>query len=330
MKKRKVAIWALFVCSLWFGFESAGGFASPALAADYPARPIRIIVGFAPGGSVDSSARLVAAKLGEVLKQAVIVENRTGAGSTIAAGLVAKEKPDGYTLLMASAALSPAPALYKLTYDMNKDLAPIIQVGDTANVLIAHPSVPANTVKELIALAKAQPGKLAYGSSGLGTTPHLAGELFCNMAGVKMLHVPYKGGSQSTIDLLAGQIQLIFATATAAIPHMESGKVKGIAVLGKKRTPLLPNMPTVAEGGLPGYDVPNWNGLLAPAKTPRPIINRLNAEVAKVLAMPDIKEAFFKMGQTPEPCTPEEFGAYLESQTRVWAKLIKDAGIQIN
>ncbi len=330
MKNRKLMICSLFLSSFLLGFSSTSRFIASAVAADYPTKPIRIIVGFAPGGSVDSPARLIASKLTNILGQAVIVDNRTGAGSTLAAGIVANEKPDGYTLLMGSAALGPAPSLYKLPFDMIRDFAPISQVADATNVLVAHPSVQANSVKELIALAKANPGKLAYGSSGIGSTPHLGGELFCSLAGVKMLHVAYRGGSQSIIDLLTGQIQLIFATATAAFPYIDSGKVKGIAIMGKKRTPVKPDMPTIAESGLPDYDCPNWNGLLAPAKTPRPIINRLNAEVTKVLAMPDIKDALRKLGQTPEPGTPEEFGAYIEAQTSMWAKVIKDAGIKVS
>ena len=229
---------------------------------------------------------------------------------------------------MVAGALAPAPSLYKLPFDTNKDFAPIIQVANSTFILSLHSSVAANSVKELIALGKAHPGKLTYGSSGVGTLQHLSGELFCSMAGISMVHVPYKGGSQSIIDLIAGRLQLVFATVVTALPHIESGKIKGIAVCGAKRSALIPSVPTIDEAGLPGFDTSDWLGLLAPAKTPRPVINRLNAEVTRVLAMPDVKETLFKRGIDTAPGTPEQFGAYIKSETTRWAKVIKNAGVK--
>ncbi len=301
-------------------------FASPVSAQNYPTKPIRMIVGFAPGGGTDTTARAISAKLNDLLGQQVIIDNRPGAAGNIAADLVAHANPDGYTLLMGTiAALAINPSLYdKLPFDSIKDFAPIIQAVDSTNVLSLHPSVSANSVKELIALAKSKP--LNYGSSGVGGTGHLAGELFNTMAGVKMSHVPYKGGGPAMIDLISGQVQLVFATAASAVPHIKSGKIKGIAVTTAKRSALMPNIPTISEAGLPGFDANNWYGLVAPAKTPRAIIDRLNREVTKVLAMPDVKEFLFNQGLDPAAGTPEKFGAYIKSEMTKWAKVIKASG----
>jgi len=298
----------------------------PASAQNYPTKPIRMIVGFAPGGGTDTTARAISAKLNDLLGQQVIIDNRPGAAGNIAADLVAHANPDGYTLLMGTiAALAINPSLYaKLPFDSIKDFAPIIQAVDSTNVLSLHPSVSANSVKELIALAKSKP--LNYGSSGVGGTGHLAGELFNTMAGVKMSHVPYKGGGPAMIDLISGQVQLVFATAASAVPHIKSGKIKGIAVTTAKRSALMPNIPTISEAGLPGFDANNWYGLVAPAKTPRAIIDRLNREVTKVLAMHDVKEFLFNQGLDPAAGTPEKFGAYIKSEMAKWAKVIKASG----
>ena len=300
-------------------------------AADYPTKPIRMIVGFAPGGGTDTTARAIANKLTDLLGQQVIIDNRPGAAGNIATELVSNANPDGYTLLMGTiAALAINPSLYttKLPFDSIKDFAPIIQAVDSTNILSLHPSVAANSVKELIALAKTKP--LNYGSSGVGGTGHLAGELFNTMAGTKMSHVPYKGGGPAMIDLISGQVQLVFATAASAVPHIKSGKIKGIAVTTIKRSALMPNIPTIAESGLPRFDANNWYGLLAPAGTPRPIIMRLNTDVKKVLAMPDVKEFLFNQGLDPAPGTPEEFGAYIKSEMTKWAKVVKDSGAKTN
>jgi tripartite-type tricarboxylate transporter receptor subunit TctC len=298
-----------------------------AFAAAYPDKPVRMIVGFAPGGGTDTTARAISAKLSDLLGQQVIIDNRAGAAGNIATELVAKAPPDGYTLLLGTiAALAINPSLYrsKLPFDSIKDFAPIIQAVDSTNILSLHPSVAAGSVKELIALAKTK--SLNYGSSGVGGTGHLAGELFNTMAGVKMTHIPYKGGGPAMIELVGGQVQLVYATAASAVPQIKSGKIKGIAVTTIKRSALMPSIPTIAESGLPGFDANNWYGLLAPAKTPRPIIMRLNAEVTKALAMPDVKEFLFNQGLDPAPGTPEQFGAYIKAEMDKWAKVVKESG----
>jgi tripartite-type tricarboxylate transporter receptor subunit TctC len=286
-----------------------------------------MIVGFAPGGGTDTTARAIANRLNDLLGQQMIVDNRAGAAGNIATELVAKANPDGYTLLLGTiAALAINPSLYhtKLPFDSVKDFAPIIQAVDSTNILSVHPSVPVGSVKELIALAKARP--LNYGSSGVGGTGHLAGELFDTMAGTKMTHIPYKGGGPAMIDLVGGQVQLVFATAASAVPQIKAGKIKGIAVTTIKRSALMPNIPTIAESGLPGFDANNWYGLLAPAGTPRPIVMRLNTAVTKVLAMPDVKDFLFNQGLDPAPGTPEQFGAYIKSEMTKWAKVVKASG----
>jgi tripartite-type tricarboxylate transporter receptor subunit TctC len=295
-------------------------------AEPYPVKPIRMIVGFAPGGGTDLTARPVAQKLSELLGQQVIVENRPGAAGNVATEQVAKSAPDGYTLLMGTiAALAINPSLYgNLRFDPETDLAPVIQVVDATNVLALHPSVPASSVKELIALAREK--SLLAGSSGIGATGHLAIELFNLMAGVKLVHVPYKGGGPAMADLVGGQVNLIFATTASAIPHLKSGRIKGIAVTTAKRSALLPDVPTISESGLAGFDANNWYGLVVPAKTPRAIIDQLNAEVTKVLAMPDVKTTLFNQGLDPAPGTPEQFGAYIKSERAKWAKVIKESG----
>ena len=293
----------------------------------YPDKPIRMLVGFAPGGGTDTTARAISAKLGDLMGQQVIIDNRAGAAGNIATEMVAKALPDGYTLLLGTiAALAINPSLYrsKLPFDSVKDFAPIIQAVDSTNILSLHPSVPANNVKELIALAKTK--SLNYGSSGVGGTGHLAGELFDSMAGVKMTHIPYKGGGPAMIELVGGQVQLVYATAASAVPQIKGGKIKGIAVTTLKRSALMPAIPTIAESGLPGFDANNWYGLLAPAKTPRAMVMRLNAEVAKVLKMPDVKDFLFNQGLDPAPGTPEQFGAYIKSEMVKWAKVVKDSG----
>jgi tripartite-type tricarboxylate transporter receptor subunit TctC len=298
-----------------------------AFSADpYPTRPIRMIVGFAPGGGTDLTARPVAQKLAELLGQQVIVENRPGAAGNVATEQVAKSAPDGYTMLMGTiAALAINPSLYgNLRFDPETDLAPVIQVVDATNVLALHPSVPASSVKELIALAREK--SLLAGSSGIGATGHLAIELFNLMAGVKLVHVPYKGGGPAMSDLVGGQVNLIFATTASSIPHLKSGRIKGIAVTTAKRSALLPDLPTISESGLAGFDANNWYGLVVPAKTPRAIIDQLNAEVTKILAMPDVKTILFNQGLDPAPGTPEQFGAYIKSERAKWAKVIKESG----
>ena len=315
---------ALHLCTLPLAFLGLYGNAQ---ADEYPSKPIRMIVGFAPGGGTDTTARAISAKLGELVGQQVIIDNRAGAAGNIATEMVAKANPDGYTLLLGTiAALAINPSLYrtKLPFDSVKDFAPIIQAVDSTNILSVHPSVPVGTVKELIALAKTK--SLNYGSSGVGGTGHLAGELFDTMAGTKMTHVPYKGGGPAMIDLVGGQVQIVYATAASAVPMIKATKIKGIAVTTIKRSALMPTIPTIAESGLPGFDANNWYGLLAPAKTPRAIVMRLNAEVTKVLAMPDVKDFLFNQGLDPAPGSPEKFGAYIKAEMAKWAKVVKDSG----
>ncbi len=294
-------------------------------AADYPTKPIRMLVGFAPGGGTDATARAMAGKLSERLGQQVVIDNRPGAAGNIATEITAKATPDGYTILMGTiAALSINPSLYKkLPFDSLKDVLPISRAVDSTNILVVHPSVPAKNVKELIALAKTK--SLNGGSSGIGGAGHLALELFNLQAGTNIVHVAYKGGGPAMADLLGGQINLIFATAASAMPHIKSGRIRALAVTTAKRSGLVPDLPTVAEAGLPGFEANNWYGVLAPHGTPRPIIDRLNKEVVAVLNMPDVKEFLFKQGLDAAPSTPEDFGAYIRSEKEKWEKVIKAA-----
>jgi tripartite-type tricarboxylate transporter receptor subunit TctC len=299
----------------------------PAFAADFPTKPVRLVIGFAPGGGTDTTARALSNKLSASLGQQVVVDNRPGHSGTIAADIVSKATPDGHTVLLGTIALVVNPSLTaKMPFDTLKDLAPVTQAADSTNILVLHPSVPAKSVKELIALAKAKP--LNGGSSGIGGTGHLAVELFNLQAGTKIAHVAYKGGGPAMVDLLGGNIQLIFATAASSIGHIKAGKVRAIAVTTAKRSALVPDLPTVAEAGLPGYEANNWNGFFVPAKTPRPIVNRLNKEIAAALNAPDIKEFLFKQGLDAAPNTPEQFAAYMKSEMAKWAKVIKAAGIK--
>ena len=297
-------------------------------AAAYPDKPIRMLVGFAAGGGTDTTARTIGGPLSEALGQQIIVDNRPGAAGNIAADITAHSVPDGYTILMGTiAALAINPSLYqKLPFDPIKDFEPISLVVSSMNVLVVHPSVAAKNVKELIALAKAQAGKLTYGSSGVGGAGHLAGVLFDQLAGTKMIHVPYKGGAPAMIALVSGEVNMVFATAETAVPQVKAGKIRALGVTTAKRSALLPDLPTIAEGGLPGYEANNWYGLLAPAKTPAAIVERLNREVVKVLNMPNVKEQLFRSGLDASPSTQKEFAAYIKSEMAKWAKVVKASG----
>ena len=300
---------------------------SAAGAADYPTKPIRLVIGFAPGGGTDTTARALSNKLSASLNQQVVVDNRPGHSGTIAADIVAKGTPDGHTVLLGTIALVVNPSLSeKMPFDTLKDLAPVTRAADSTNILVVHPSIAAKSVKELVALAKGKP--LNGGSSGIGGTGHLAVELFNLQAGTKITHVPYKGGGPAMVDLLGGNIHLIFATAASSIGHIKAGKIRAIAVTTAKRSALVPDLPTIAESGLPGYEANNWNGFFVPAKTPRPIVNRLNKEITAALNAPDIKDFLFKQGLDAAPSTPEEFTAYMKSEMAKWAKVIKAAGIK--
>lgn len=301
--------------------------AAPAGAAEYPTKPIRMLVGFAPGGGTDTTARAMAGKLSERLGQQVVIDNRPGAAGNIATDITAQANPDGYTILMGTiAALAINPSLYKkLPFDPLKDLSPISRAVDSTNILVVHPSVPAKNVKELIELAKTK--SLNGGSSGIGGAGHLALELFNLQAGTKIVHVPYKGGGPSIVDLVAGNINLIFATAASSMPHIKSGRIRALAVTTAKRSGLVPDLPTIAEAGLKGFEANNWYGIVAPAGTPRAIINRLNKEIVAVLNLPDVKDFLFKQGLDTAPSTPEDFGAYIRSEKAKWEQVIKAAGL---
>jgi len=304
--------------------------ASTASGRAYPTKAIRLIVPFPPGGPNDILGRVVAQQLTEQLGQQVVVDNRGGAGGIIGAELAAKAVPDGYTLLLGgTASLSINPSLHKtLPYDPLRDFAAVSMVGTAPSILITHPSVPVKTVKDLIELAKAKPGQLNFASAGIGTPPHLAGELFKSMAGIDMVHVPYKGGGPALTDLLAGQVGIYFSGISSALPYVRDGRLRGIAVTSAKRTAVMPDMPTIAESGLPGYEVGNWYAILAPAATPTAVVARLNSEIRKALAVAEVKKRFIELAADPVGSTPAALAAYTRSEIAKWAKVIKSAGIK--
>jgi tripartite-type tricarboxylate transporter receptor subunit TctC len=300
-----------------------------AYAQDYPFKPVRIVVPFAPGGPNDIIVRLVAQKLTEAWGQPVVVENRPGGGGNIGTDFVAKAAPDGYTLLsVGPGSLIINPLIGRVPYDTARDFAPVTLMARVPNALVAHPSLSANSVKELIALARSQPGKINYGSGGNGSTPHLAGALFASMAGIELTHIPYKGTAPAMSDLIGGQVQIAFLGIPTVLPHFKSGKLRTLAVTGKRRSPELPGVPTVDEAGVPGYEVSPWYGLLAPAGASRAIITRLNAEVARVVRSADMKEKLGVQGAEVAGGSPEEFAAVIRADTATWARVVKDAGIR--
>jgi tripartite-type tricarboxylate transporter receptor subunit TctC len=307
-------------------------FCGPAAAQSYPARPIRMIIGFPPGGGTDIVGRIVGQRLSEALGQQILPDNRGGASGQIGAELAAKAPPDGYTVMMAHiAAISILPSLVsKLPYDPQKDFAPISLVAIGPNLLVVHPSVPAKSVKELVALAKARPGQLQYASPGAGTVQHLAGELFKLQAKVDMLHVPYKGSGQSIVDLIAGHVHLDFDSVPPVLPHVRSGRLRALAVTSEKRFSILPDIPTVTEGGVPGFDMSTWWGLVAPAAVSKDIVARLQAETVKVLRQPDVKEKIAFAGADTVGNTADQFGAFIRSETAKYARIVKDANIKLD
>lgn len=305
------------------------GHALGADAQSFPNRPLRFIAGFAPGGSTDIIARLIAQKLTEALQQPVVVENRTGANGNIAAEATAKAPPDGHTLLMAANGLTINPGLYKqIAYDPVRDFSPITQVAFIPNVLVVHPSLPLKTVKEFIALARARPGQLTHGSSGTGSPGHLAGEVFKIMTRVEFLHVAYKSSGQALVDLLAGNLQLAFPTTFVSMPQIKAGKVRAVGVTSLRRSRSLPDTPTIDEAGVRGYEVVGFYGVLAPAGVPKEIIARLNGEITKALRLPDMQERLLRDGAEPVASTAEEFRATIEADVAKWAKVIRQAGIR--
>ncbi|HEV7443394.1 MAG TPA: tripartite tricarboxylate transporter substrate binding protein [Steroidobacteraceae bacterium] len=301
-----------------------------AAAQSYPSKPVRLIVPFAPGGANDLVSRLIAQRLNAALGQSVVVENRGGAGGTIGLDACAKSAPDGHTLVMSPASsLTIAPSLYaKLPYDPIKDFAPIIRVASGPNMLVIHPSVPAHTLRELIAIAKSRPGRLTYASSGPTSMSGLSAALFKSMAAVDMIGVPYKGTGPAMTELLGGQVDLMIADLAIALPHVRDKRLRAIALTGSKRTALAPEVPTISESGIRGYSIVNWRGLLAPAGTARDIIVRLNGEVIKILGAPDLRDTLAREGYEPIGDTPEQFGALIRDEVARYSKLVKAAGIQ--
>lgn len=306
--------------------------AASGAAQNYPTKPIRLIVGSAPGGPIDFSARLAAQKLTEALGQSVVVDNRTGAAGTIGTDYVAKSAPDGYTLLMASAAtLCITPNLYpKIPYDTLKDFAPISTVAAVSYVVVVHPAIAAQSVQEFIALAKAKPGQLRYGSAGSGSVTHLGVELFRRMAGIEFVHVPYKGAGPAMIDLLGGQLDFMFDSLLTSIPLVKAGRLRALAQTGARRSVVLPDLPTLGETVLPGYDVSTWFGLVAPAKTPRELIVKLNQAIVKGLSNSEIRERLLGQGLEPIGNSPEEFSKLLREELPKWAQVVKVSGAKVD
>jgi tripartite-type tricarboxylate transporter receptor subunit TctC len=293
----------------------------------YPAKPIRLILPFPPGGSTDIVARLIGQKLTESWGQPVLIENRPGAGGNIAAETAARAAPDGYTLFQVNVANAIGATLYpKLPYDLITSFAPVIQLATTPYVLLAHPTVPAKNTAELIALAKARPGQLNYASAGGGSATHLSGELLKSMAGVNIVHVPYKGTGPAVTALLSGEVDLYFATVPAALPLVETKKLRALGVTSARRSPLMRDVPAIAEAGLKGYETSTWHGILAPAATPADIVVKLNAEIARTLAQPAVRERLVGQGLDPVGGTPEQFGAYLKTEISKWAVVVKASG----
>jgi tripartite-type tricarboxylate transporter receptor subunit TctC len=298
-------------------------------AAAYPERPLRLVVPYSAGGSTDTVARIVGQRLSERLGQQIVVDNRTGAGTLIGTEIVARSAPDGYTLLMATPPLAVNPSLYsKVPYVLDRDFSAVSNVAASSNLLAVHPALPATTTRELIALLKANPGKHNYGSSGIGGAGHLAMALFASMAGVDIVHVPYKGGAPAVTDLVAGRLSLMMANLTTAQPHIRAGRLRGIGIGTKSRSPLFPELPTLSESGVPGYEANNWNGIVVPAGTPRAVIDRLHREISAALKDPAIAQRMAGAGLDPIGDTPQQFAQYLKAEAAKWGALVKSAGIK--
>ena len=297
------------------------------MAQEYPANAIRVVVPFPPGGGTDYMGRVVMQKVGESLGTTVVIDNRGGAGSSIGTEIVARSPADGYTVLIISGAHAINPSIYaKLPYDSVRDFAPVTMFASGPALLVVHPTVPAKSVKELIALARARPGQLNYASAGIGTPPHLSGELFKTMAGIDMVHVPYKGNGPAYTDLIGGQVTVMFPNVSTAMAHVRAGKLRALAVTTKYRTPSAPELPTISEAGVPGYDVSSWYGLLAPAGTPPAVVSKLQTEIARVLRSPDVSKNLTSQGLDLVGNTPEEFSAIIKSEIVKWAKVAKASG----
>jgi len=313
-------------------FATVATLSSPLLAAQaqtYPTKPVRMVVGFPPGGAVDIVARIIGKRLGENLNTPIVVDNRPGAGSAIGAEVTAKAPPDGYTLFLTAGSIAINVGLQKHPpYDPVKDFAAISLIASTPNVLVVQPSLPVTTVADLIKLARTKPGQLNYGSGGSGTMTHLSGELLKVMTGIQITHVAYKGAPLAVVDVMAGQIQMAIGALPGALPQIKASQVRAIAVTTTKRSPSAPDIPTVAESGVPGYEASNWYGMLAPAATPAPIVTRLNGEIGRVLQEAEIVESLRRQGLEPVPSTPDEFARYMKSEIAKWSKVIRAAGLQ--
>ena len=297
----------------------------------YPERPVRVVVGFSAGGTTDVVARIMARELTAELGQSFVIDNKPGAGSNIATELVARAEPDGYTLLFVAVTSAINQTLYpKVRFDLVKDFAPVALGAKVPNVLVVNPKVPANNVQELIAYAKANPGKVSYASSGSGTSIHMAGELFKLRTGLKTQHVPYKGSAPALTDLMAGQVQFMFDNMPSSWPHVMSGKLKALAVTTSKRSPTAPDLPTMEESGIKPFDVSSWFGLIAPAGTPPDVVAKLNAAMNKAFDKPEVKEAYAKLGAVSEKNTPEQFGAFIKSEVASWAPVVKSSGATVD
>ena len=301
-----------------------------ATAQTYPAKPVKFVLPFPPGGPTDILGRIIGQKLNAQLGQPVIPENKPGAGGNVGTEYAAKQPADGYTIVLVSPSLSISPGLYKkLGYDPVKDFAAISLVAQIPNVLLVHPSVPAKTLRELVQLAKSKPGQLNFGSGGLGTSNHLGGEMFKGLTGVSMVHVPYKGSNEAMVGMMGGHVDMVVIGVPPTLPHIKAGRVRPLAILADKRVSYLPDVPTSKEAGVPNYIVTTWYGILAPAGTPRDIINRLNAEWIKIEAQPDTKEKMAAAGYDPMSSTPDQFADFIKSEMVSWMKVIKDANIKI-
>ena len=304
--------------------------ALPAAAQSWPTKPVKIVVPFGPGGPADVYARIVGQGLTEAFKQQFVIDNKPGAGALIGTEVAAKAPPDGYTLLMMSNTHTVNETLFaRKPYQLMRDLIPVAPVNSSDLVMVVYPSVPARTLQEFVALAKAQPGKLSYASSGPGTHYHMAGELFKSMSGTDILHVPHKGSAEARNNVMGGHVQMMFDAVTAMKGAIDAGEVRALATTGLQRSPVLPNVPTVNESGVPGYEATIWLGIMAPRDTPKDIVDRLNAEIAKVVARPEIRDAWARQGAVPMTMTPDQFGAFLKQDIDKWAKVIKTSGIQI-
>jgi tripartite-type tricarboxylate transporter receptor subunit TctC len=315
---------AFVVCALLGALPAGGAWAQ----AGYPVKPVRLVVPSSPGGGTDITARMLAPKLTELLGQQVVVENRAGAGTMIGIEVVAKSPADGYTLLMGLSTLAINPAMYKkVPYDAVRDFAPISQIISAPNMLVVHPSIPVKSVKELIAFTRARPGQLNYASAGHGTNPHLSMELFLSMTGLKVVHIPYKGLAPGIVDLLAGHVSLATATMLTGLPHVKSGRLRCLGTTGAKRAAVLPDQPTVAEAGVPGYEASQWYGILAPAQTPKEIVIRLHVELTRILQAPDLRQRLVADGTDPVGSSPDEFASYIKSELAKWGKVAREAGI---